>query len=94
MVPTSSPQTEKRWINKAKYIKAIEEKKQPKSNITSKFKRGKKGQTEKATNKTNPATQHERIHMPDMSPEIQDTRSKAAYHQNAHQHLQQSITTH
>ena len=39
---------------KAKYIKAIEEKKQPKSNITSKFKRGKKGQTEKATNKTNP----------------------------------------
>ena len=32
--------------------------------------------------------------MPDMSPEIQDTRSKAAHHQNAHQHPQQNITTH
>ena len=43
---------------------------------------------------TNPATKHERSQMPDMSPEIQDTRSKAAYYQNAHQHSQQNITAH
>ena len=55
---------------------SLEEKKQTQSNLTSKSKRGKKRTNRKGYKQDQPATKHERSHMPDISPEIHYTRSK------------------